>query len=49
MLPLLGILKIRARDLAGYTILYFAVNAGLVFVLMWLLARTFTFVPPHIQ
>lgn len=48
MLPLLGILKIRARDLAGYTILYFAVNAGLVFFLMWLLAHTFTFVPPHI-
>jgi short-chain fatty acids transporter len=48
MLPLLGILKIRARDLAGYTILYFAVNAGLVFVLMWLLARTFTFVHPHL-
>jgi short-chain fatty acids transporter len=46
MLPLLGILKIRARDLAGYTILYFAVNAGLVLLLMWLLARTFTFIPP---
>lgn len=48
MLPLLGILKIRARDLVGYTILYFAVNAGLVFFLMWLLARTFTFIPPHL-
>jgi short-chain fatty acids transporter len=48
MLPLLGILKIRARELVGYTILYFAVNAGLVFFLMWLLARTFTFIPPHI-
>lgn len=49
MLPLLGILKIRARDLVGYTILYFAVNAGLVLLLMWLLARTFTFVPPHLS
>lgn len=49
MLPLLGILKIRARDLVGYTILYFAVNTGLVLLLVWLLARTFTFVPPHIS
>lgn len=49
MLPLLGILKIRARDLVGYTILYFAVNAGLVLFLMWFLARTFTFVPPHLS
>ncbi len=48
MLPLIGILKIRARDLVGYTILYFAVNTGIVLFLMWLLARTFTFVPPHI-
>ncbi len=47
MLPLLGILKIRARDLVGYTTLYFAVNAGLLLFLIWLLARTFTFVPPH--
>ena len=49
MLPLIGILKVRARDLIGYTILYFAVNAGIVLFLMWLLARTFTFVPPHIS
>jgi short-chain fatty acids transporter len=46
MLPLLGILKIRARDLIGYTILYFSVNIGIVLFLMWLLARTFTFIPP---
>jgi short-chain fatty acids transporter len=48
MLPILGILKIRARDLVGYTILYFAVNIGIVLFLMWLFARTFTFVPPHL-
>ena len=49
MLPLLGILKIRARDLVGYTLLYFVVNAGLLLLLLWLLARTFTFVPPHVS
>lgn len=48
MLPLIGILKVRARDLVGYTILYFVVNAGLVLFLMWFLARTFAFIPPHI-
>jgi short-chain fatty acids transporter len=46
MLPLIGILKIRARDLIGYTILYFAANVGLVLLLVWLLAGTFTFVSP---
>ena len=41
MLPLLGILKIRARDLAGYSVLYLAVNSVLVLFFMWLFARTF--------
>lgn len=48
MLPLIGILKIRARDLIGYTILYFVVNTSLVLFLMWFLARTFIFIPPHL-
>lgn len=48
MLPLLGILKVRARDLVGYTLLYFAVNAGIVLLLSWLLARTFAFVTPSV-
>jgi short-chain fatty acids transporter len=46
MLPLIGILKIRARDLVGYGLLQLAVNTTLVFFLMWLFARTFTYVPP---
>jgi short-chain fatty acids transporter len=41
MLPLLGILKARARDLAGYGFLYLTVNSGLVLFFMWLFARTF--------
>lgn len=48
MLPLLGILKIRARDLAGYGFLYLAVNAGLVLFFLWLFARTLTYIPPAI-
>jgi short-chain fatty acids transporter len=48
MLPLLGILKARARDLVGYGLLQLAVNTTLVLFLTWLLARTFTYVPPII-
>jgi short-chain fatty acids transporter len=41
MLPLLGILKVRARDLVGYGLLQLAVNATLVLFLSWFFARTF--------
>jgi short-chain fatty acids transporter len=46
MLPLLGILKLRARDLVGYTALQLVVNAPLVFFLCWIFARSMEFVPP---
>jgi len=46
MLPLLGLLKVKARDLIGYGMLYFMVNLLLVLFLMWFFARTFSYVPP---
>jgi short-chain fatty acids transporter len=46
MLPILGILRIRARDLVGYTLLYFVVNSILVLFLMWFFARSIPYVPP---
>lgn len=46
MLPLLGILKVRARDLVGYGLLQFFVNTALVLFLAWFFARTFAYVPP---
>jgi short-chain fatty acids transporter len=46
MLPLLGILRLRARDLAGYGVLQFMVQAPVVFFLCWLFARSMPFVPP---
>ena len=46
MLPLSGVLKIRARDLVGYGILQLMVQAPLVFFLCWILARTVLFVGP---
>jgi short-chain fatty acids transporter len=48
MLPLLGLLKVKARDLIGYGLLYFAVNSVLVLFFMWFFARTLAYVPPII-
>jgi short-chain fatty acids transporter len=48
MLPLLGILRVRARDLIGYGLLYFFANSVLVLFLMWFFARTFPYVAPLI-
>jgi short-chain fatty acids transporter len=46
MLPILGILKIRARDMVGYALLYFMVNSVLVMFLVWFLARSLPYIPP---
>jgi short-chain fatty acids transporter len=48
MLPLLGILRLKARDLAGYGLLQLLVLAPVVFFLVWFLARTFTYSPPSL-
>jgi short-chain fatty acids transporter len=48
MLPLLGLLKVRARDLIGYGLVYFFVNSVLVLFFMWFFARTLPYVPPAI-
>jgi short-chain fatty acids transporter len=48
MLPLIGILKIKARDLVGYGLLQLVINSALVFFLMWFFARTFAYIPPAI-
>ncbi|HEX9426283.1 MAG TPA: TIGR00366 family protein [Candidatus Polarisedimenticolia bacterium] len=46
MLPLLGILNVRARDLAGFSILQLLIHAPIVLFLCWFLARTLAYVPP---
>jgi short-chain fatty acids transporter len=48
MLPLLGVLKVKARDLIGYGLLYFLANSVLVLFFMWFFARTLPYVPPVI-
>ena len=46
MLPLLGILRLKARDLVGYGMLQLAVHIPIVFFLCWFFARTLPYVPP---
>jgi short-chain fatty acids transporter len=47
MLLLLGLLKLPARQLIGYTALQLIVNLPLVLLILWLLARTLPYSPPH--
>ena len=46
MLPLLAVLKLRARDLVGFTFLQFMFHLPVVLLLVWLLGMTFDYVPP---
>jgi short-chain fatty acids transporter len=46
MLPLLGILKLKARDIVGYGVLQLIVHVPVVFFLCWLFARYIPYVPP---
>ncbi len=46
MLPVLGMLKVKARDLIGFTFVQFLVNAPLVLALLWILGATLSYQPP---
>jgi short-chain fatty acids transporter len=46
MLPLLGILRLKARDLAGYGVLQLMAHIPIVFFLCWLFARHMVYIPP---
>jgi len=45
MLPLLGLLKLKARDLVGYGVLQMFFHIPLVFFLCWIFARYIPYVP----
>lgn len=49
MLPLLGVLGIKAKDLAGYSILQLIFHLPVVLFLVWILAKTMPYVPPVFQ
>jgi short-chain fatty acids transporter len=46
MLPLLGILGIKARELIGFSFVQLLVHTPLVLFLLWFLGTTLTYVPP---
>jgi short-chain fatty acids transporter len=46
MLPLLGILRLKARDIVGYGMLQLMVHVPVVFFLCWLFARYIPYLPP---
>jgi short-chain fatty acids transporter len=48
MLPLLGVLGLRARDVVGFTFLQLLVHLPLVLFLLWALAYTLEYHPPVI-
>ena len=48
MLPLLGVLGLRARDVVGFTSLQLMVHLPVVLFLLWLFAPTLTYHPPVI-
>ena len=46
MLPVLGILGLKARELIGFTFVQLMVNLPVVLVLLWLLGMTLNYHPP---
>ena len=46
MLPLLAILKLRARDLVGYGMLQLVVLLPIVFLLCWMFSLSIPYIPP---
>ena len=46
MLPLLGIMRLRARDLVGFTFAQFLTHTPIVLFLLWALAGTLAYHPP---
>ena len=46
MLPLLGVLGLKARDIVGFTFTQLLVHTPLVLFLLWVFAGTLTYVPP---
>jgi short-chain fatty acids transporter len=46
MLPLLGMLRVKARDLVGYSVLQMVIHIPVVVFLCWLFARYIPYLPP---
>ena len=48
MLPLLGVLGLKARDIVGFTFVQLLVHAPLVLLMLWWLGGTLDYMPPQI-
>jgi len=48
MLPLLGVLGLKPRDIVGFTFLQFIVHVSVVLFLLWFFAGTLIYMPPVI-
>lgn len=48
MLPLLGVLGVKARDIVGFTALQLTLHLPIVLFLLWALAGTLACAPPVI-
>jgi short-chain fatty acids transporter len=48
MLPLLGVLGLKARDIVGFTFLQLLAHLPIVLFLLWILAGTLSYIPPVI-
>jgi short-chain fatty acids transporter len=46
MLPMLGILKLKAKDVIGFTVTQLIFHFPVVLFLLWILGRTLSYVPP---
>ncbi|WP_130802108.1 short-chain fatty acid transporter [Acinetobacter ihumii] len=46
MLPMLGILKLKAKDVIGFTVTQLVVHLPLVLFLLWILGKTLSYTPP---
>lgn len=46
MLPLLGVLALKAKDIVGFTFLQLIVHLPLVLFMLWLFGRTLDYTPP---
>lgn len=46
MLPMLGILKLKPKDVIGFTVTQLIVHFPLVLFLLWILGRTLAYTPP---
>jgi short-chain fatty acids transporter len=46
MIPVLGLVGLRPRDIIGFTFLQFLINTPLVLLMCWIFGKTLQYLPP---